>query len=97
MYFHAEIRNKKILSGHSTYLLLPLWANSADGIFKYFSYVSQKTGFDSSCKLSPMETVCMKCQILFSGEKKNNKKNISKCHLLKILPRVQSEILKYFF
>ena len=30
-----------------------------------------------------METVCMKCQILFYGK---NKKNISKC-LLKILPR----------
>ena len=29
----------------------------------------------------------MKCQILFSGE---NKKNISKCLLLKILPRVLS-------
>ena len=27
----------------------------------------------------------MKCQSLFSGE---NKKNISVCHLLKILPRV---------
>ena len=27
----------------------------------------------------------MKCQILFSGK---NKKNISKCRLLKILPRV---------
>ena len=33
------------------------------------------------------ETVCMKCQILFSGK---NKKNISKCRLLKILPRVLS-------
>ena len=29
----------------------------------------------------------MKCQILFSGK---NMKNISKCHLLKILPRVLS-------
>ena len=29
----------------------------------------------------------MKCQILFSG---TNKKNISKCRLLKILPRVLS-------
>ena len=29
----------------------------------------------------------MKCHILFSGK---NKKNISKCHLLKILPRVLS-------
>ena len=29
----------------------------------------------------------MNCQITFSGK---NKKNISKCHLLKILPRVLS-------
>ena len=29
----------------------------------------------------------MKCQILFSGK---NKKNISKCRLLRILPRVLS-------
>ena len=29
----------------------------------------------------------MKCQILFTGK---NKKNISKCRLLKILPRVLS-------
>ena len=34
-----------------------------------------------------METICMKCQILFSW---TNKKNISNCHLLKILPRVLS-------
>ena len=26
-------------------------------------------GFAISCKLSPLETVCMKCQILFSGKK----------------------------
>ena len=36
-------------------------------------FSSQKTGFDISCKLSTMETFCMKCQILFSGK---NKKNI---------------------
>ena len=33
---------------------------------------SQKTGFDISCKLSPLETICMKSQILFS--RKNKKK-----------------------
>ena len=33
----------------------------------------QKTGFDFSCKLSPMKTICMKSQIQFSGK---NKKNI---------------------
>ena len=31
-----------------------------------------------------LETICMKCQSLFSGK---NKKNISKYHLLKFLPR----------
>ena len=40
---------------------------------KYFSYFSQKTGFDTSCKLSSKETICMMCQILFSWK---NKKNI---------------------
>ena len=34
-----------------------------------------------------METICMTCQILFSGK---NRENISKCCLLKILPRVLS-------
>ena len=34
--------------------------------------------------LSPQETICMKCQILFSG--KNKKKNCQKCHLLNFLP-----------
>ena len=34
-----------------------------------------------------METICMKCQILFSGK---NKKNISECYLLYILPNVLS-------
>ena len=36
-------------------------------------HFSQKTGFDISCKLSPVETICMESQILFSGE---NNKNI---------------------
>ena len=44
-----------------------LWANSADN--KCFSYVSQKTGFDFSCKLSPLETICIKYQNLISGKK----------------------------
>ena len=40
----------------------------------FFSYFSLKIGSDSSCKLSPLETICMKCQILFS---RRNKKNIT--------------------
>ena len=43
----------------------------------FFSYFSQKTGYDISCKLSPKETVCMKCQILFSGKNKKNIINLS--------------------
>ena len=38
---------------------------SADDILKYLSYFSEKTGFDISCKFSPLETICMKCLILF--------------------------------
>ena len=41
--------------------------------FEIFLYISQKIGFDSSCKLSPKETICMKCQILFSRKKKEEK------------------------
>ena len=43
---------------------------SANGNLKYFSYFSQKIGFDISCKLSPEETICMKHQSLFSGKNK---------------------------
>ena len=39
-------------------------------IFIFF----QKKGFDTTCKLSPWETICMKYQSLFSEK---NKKNIS--------------------
>ena len=76
-------RNKK-----NIYLLyLDLWHTgkifSRWQIYGIFSYFSQKTWFDISCKLSPMETISMKCQILFSGQK--IRKNISKCCLLKLL------------
>ena len=56
-----------------------LLAKSANEKLVTFSFFFQKTGFDI-----PMETICKKCEILFSGE------NVSKCHLLQILPRVLS-------
>ena len=58
---------KKWQKNHHVYpvsLMLSI-LGSADGILKYFSYFSQKTGFDVSCKLSPLETICMGCQICF--------------------------------
>ena len=78
------------------------WANLADDKLMIFSsFLSQKVGFDISCKLSPLKTVCMKYQSLYSGKnKKGNKfqslffwgKNcqISNCHLLKFLHSIHS-------
>ena len=40
--------------------------------FEIFILFSQKTGFDISCKLFPMETICMKCQILIAWKSKKN-------------------------
>ena len=37
-----------------------------DIVFLFFT----GNGFDISCKLSPLETICMKCQILFTGKNK---------------------------
>ena len=51
-------------------------ANSADEKLMIFSYFSPKIGFDITCKLSPEETVCIKCQIIFSGINKK-KKNLN--------------------
>ena len=62
---------------------------SADNILKYFSYFSQKTGFDISCKLSPLETICMKCQILFSGKNKKNINYLSSAELAKRVVKVK--------
>ena len=45
---------------------------------EFFSNFSQNIRFDISYKLSPKETICMKCQILFSTKKKKKKKNNNK-------------------
>ena len=46
-------------------------------IKKYFSYFSWKIESDISCKLYPLETICMKCQILFKGKIRKNLINLS--------------------
>ena len=58
------------------------------------SYFFEQIGFDISCKLSPKETIFMRCQSLFTGK---IRKFISKCCLLKCLPsmlRINTEKLK---
>ena len=68
--------------------MLTLWAYLADNKLMIFSFFSQKIGFDISCKLSPEETICMKCQSLYTVKIETN---ISKCRLLIFfLPRMQS-------
>ena len=46
---------------------------STNDILQYFSYTFQKIGFDISYKLPPVETICKKCQSLFTTIKDNNK------------------------
>ena len=56
---------------------------------KCFSYFPQKTGFDISCKLSPMETICIKCQIMFSGKNKKNVIILSSAELAQRVVKVK--------
>ena len=58
---------------------ITLWANSAVDKFMvfFYYYFSEKTGFDISFKLSPVETIYMKCQILFSGKKMSSAENVT--------------------
>ena len=60
-----------------------IFSFSADDILKYFPYFYQKTGFDISCKLSPMETICRQCQSLTSGKNKKNAISMSSVELAK--------------
>ena len=48
-----------------TTTITTLRANLAGYKLTSFSYFSQKTGLDISCRLSPLETTCMMCANLF--------------------------------
>ena len=50
--------------------------------FKIFSYVFQKIDFDISYKSSPSETICMKCQSIFSRKNKKNNIRLSSAELV---------------
>ena len=61
---------------------LAVWIKfSAIDILKYFSYFFGKHDltFHANCLLSPVETICMKCQVMFSGKVR---KISPICHLL---------------
>ena len=98
-----ELQKKKNLEDNNLFKHFVLWVRiSADDILKYFSYFFQQNVFYFSCKLSPQETIFMKCQRLFSGE---NQKNIISllsaefvCRVVKVKLNIliRISILKYF-
>ena len=61
---------------------------STDDNLKYFFYFSQKSGVDILYKLPPLDTNCMKCQILFSGKKLENIINLSSAGLAQRVAKV---------
>ena len=67
----------------------------ADNILKYFSYFCQKTRFDISSKLS-METICMNCQIMFSGKNKKNIMTLSSDEFAKRVVKVKASLQIFF-
>ena len=77
--------NKKAINTASfliSSLMLSMLGKIKQTTSKYFSFFfSQKTGFDISCKLSPLETICMIYQILFSWKTKKNNINLLSAEL----------------
>ena len=63
---------------------------STDDILKYFPL---KAGLDILCKLFTVETICMKCQILFSGKNKKNIVNWSSAELAQRVVEVKNGYL----
>ena len=53
-----------------------------------FHFFSQETGFDVSCTLSQLETVCMKCQILLAGKIKKVSSNILSADIVQRVVKV---------
>ena len=64
---------------------------------KIFFLFSQKSGFNISCKLSPLETVCLKYQILFSVKNKKNVTNLSSAELAQRVIKARAQLFKASF
>ena len=79
---------------HILYFLTKKIPVPLTGLIDIIFLFSPEKGSDISCKLSPLETICMQCRNLFSEK---NKENISICRQLKILPRVLNVRFDLFF
>ena len=77
----------EVSSNNADLTITAFWAYSADNKLIFFSSFPRKQVLTFHAKVSLLETTCMECQNLFFGK---NEKNISKCYLLKFLPRVPS-------
>ena len=69
---------------------LPFFGQMRLMIFFLFFFF-QKIGYGISCRMSPLETVCMKCQNLFSAKKI---RDISICHMLSIKKKKKTTTTK---
>ena len=73
---------ESITTGISSEQQKALWIKiSVDNFLKYVSYFFPENRIDISCKLSPVETICLKCLILFSGKNKKNIINLSSAEI----------------
>ena len=88
------IRNRKLINQKSFEMVFnctTLWVKiSADDILKYFFLFYQKIEFDISCKLSPLETICMKCQTYFLGKIRKNTIILSFAEYAQIVVKVKN-------
>ena len=63
-------------------------------IFSTFLIFSKKTRFDISFKLPPMETICLKCQNLFSWKNKKLYYRVIALILVNIVPSWDIELAR---
>ena len=76
------------IQGRQLFMPSTLGKNFSKRHFEIFFTFFPWAGFDISCKLSPMETICMKFQILFSGKKRKNITNVSSAELARTVAKV---------
>ena len=77
--------------------LSTLGKNFSSQHFEIFCLFFLKKGFDSSCKLSPKETICMKCQSLCSGKKNTKNINLSSAEFAQRGVKVKREYAMLMF
>ena len=90
----SQVSRAKVDKHRQVYYRLTLWVIFQNTIYWNMFLIFPENRIWISCKLSPSETVCMKCQILFSGtKKKKKKKNHQTVVKVNAMTRLNKEIL----